>query len=87
MCSNNNGTTTKMERQITENNCSTMRNNFYNIMSKGKNKNYRNIDTNQIKKSKEINQIIKSIQEMQKVRASISNNRKKNNSKTEFQKV
>ena len=87
MCSSNNGTTTKMERQITENNCSTMRNNFYNVMSKGKNKNYRNIDTNQIKKSKEINQIIKSIQEMQKVRASLSNNRKKNNSNTEFQKV
>jgi hypothetical protein len=87
MYTSNNGTNTKMERQITENNCSTMRNNFYNVMSKGKNKNYRNIDTNQIKKSKEINQIIKSIQEMQKVRASISNNRKKNNSKTEFQKV
>ena len=87
ICNSNNGTTTKIERQITENNCSTMRNNFYNIMSKGKNKNYRNIDTNQIKKSKEITQIIKSIQEMQKVRVSLTNNRKKNNSNTDFQKV
>ena len=60
---NNNVVSSRMERPMTESNyCSTMRNNnFYNSVNKNKYKNYKNIDTNQIKKSKEINKIFKSI--------------------------
>ena len=75
---NNNIVTSKMERPIIESNlCSTMRNNVYNSVNKTKNKNYKNIDTNQIKKSKEINKIIKSIQEMQKNKGNYNNNTNK----------
>ena len=81
----NNLITSKVERPATESNLfSTVKNNFYNGINKSKNKNYKNIDTNQIKKSKEINQIIKSIQEMQKVQVN-SNNRKKFSA--EFQQI
>ena len=60
---NNNVVSSRMERPMTESNyCSTMRNNnFYNSVNKNKYKNYKNIDTNPIKKSKEINKIFKSI--------------------------
>ena len=81
----NNLITSKVERPATESNLfSTVKNNFYNGINKSKNKNYKNIDNNQIKKSKEINQIIKSIQEMQKVQVN-SNNRKKFSA--EFQQI
>ena len=74
----NNLITPKVDRPVTESNfCSSVRNNFFNGINKSKNKNYKNIDTNQIKKSKEINQIIKSIQEMQKVQVGTNNNNKK----------
>ena len=70
---NNKGVTPKIERISTENNfCSTMRNISIN-------KNYKNIDTNQIKKSKEINKIIKSIQELQKFHGNFNNTKKKMN--------
>ena len=83
---NNNYVSSKMERPVTESNfCSTVRNNFFNRSSKNKNSNYKNIDMKQIKKSKEINQIIKSIQEMHKIQGNtnnINNNKKRMN--TEF---
>ena len=84
----NNFMPNKVERPITESNfCSTVRNNFFNRSSKNKyyNSNYKNIDLKQIKKSKEINQIIKSIQEVKKVQGNnnnINNNKKRIN--TEF---
>ena len=85
---NNNLITSKVERHITENNfCSTMRNNFFfNRSSKNKNNNYKNIDMKQIKKSKEINQIIKSIQEMNKTQGNFNNTNQNNRKRlnTEF---
>ena len=74
----NNFMSSKIERPITENNfCSTVRNNFFNRSNKNKNYNYKNIDPKQIKKSKEINQIIKSIQEVKKGNINNINNNKK----------
>ena len=79
----NNFMSTKVDRPITESNfCSTVRNNFFNKSNKYKNcksSNYKNIDLKQIKKSKEINQIIKSIQEVKKFQGNINNNRKRMN--------
>ena len=49
----------------------------YNFGNRGKNKNYTNLVANQIKKSVEINKNIKSIQDMHKVRGSLSNNKRK----------
>ena len=73
----------KVERPITESNfCSTVRTNLYNRSNKNKNNFYKNIDTKQIKKSKEINQIIKSIHEMNKFKGNFNNtqnNRKRLN--------
>ena len=84
----NNFISSKVERPITESNfCSTVRNNFFNRSSKNKyyNSNYKNIDLKQIKKSKEINQIIKSIQEVKKVQGNITNiNNNKKRMNTEF---
>ena len=84
----NNFISSKVERPITESNfCSTVRNNFFNRSSKNKyyNSNYKNIDLKQIKKSKEINQIIKSIQEVKKVQGNITNiNNNKKRINTEF---
>ena len=74
---------TKVERPITESNfCSTVRNNLFNRSNKNKSNCYKNIDTKQIKKSKEINQIIKSIHEMNKTKGNFNNtqnNRKRLN--------
>ena len=74
---------TKVERPITESNfCSTVRNNLFNRSNKNKGNCYKNIDTKQIKKSKEINQIIKSIHEMNKTKGNFNNtqnNRKRLN--------
>ena len=85
---NNNFISSKVERPITESNfCSTVRNNFFNRSNKNRfnNNNYKNIDTKQIKKSKEINQIIKSIQEMNKIQGNYNNtNINKKRMNTEF---
>ena len=79
----NNFMSTKVDRPITESNfCTTVRNNFFNKSNKYKNcrsSNYKNIDLKQIKKSKEINKIIKSIQEVKKFQGNVSNNRKRIN--------
>ena len=81
----NNLITTKVERPMTESNfCSTVRNTFFNRSNKYKNNNYKNIDTKQIKKSKEIKQIIKSIHEMNKInQGNINNNNNKKRLNTE----
>ena len=80
---NNNVVSSRMERPMTESNyCSTMRNNnFFNSVNKNKSKNYKNIDTNQIKKSKEINKIIKSIH---KIKGNYNNN---NNATTNNKRI
>ena len=71
----NNMMSTKVERPMTESNfCSTVRNTFFNRSNKYKNNNYKNIDTKQIKKSKEIKQIIKSIHDMNKNNQGNNNN-------------
>ena len=80
---NNHFITSKVERPVTESNfCSTVRNNYFNRSNKNKNNNnnfknynnnYKNIDMKQIKNSKEINQIIKSIQEMNKNQTTYNN--------------
>ena len=73
----------KAERTRTESNFNvTMKNNNnynynYNFGNRGKNKNITNLVANQIKKSAEINKNIKSIQDMHKVRGSLSNNKRK----------
>ena len=72
----NNIMPSRFERPITESNfCSTVRNNFFNRSNKNKNfnNNYKNIDLKQIKQSKELNQIIKSIQEVKKIQGNIKN--------------
>ncbi len=81
---NNNVVSSRMERPMTESNyCSTMRNNnFFNSVNKNKSKNYKNIDTNQIKKSKEINKIIKSIH---KIKGNYNNNN--NNATTNNKRI
>jgi hypothetical protein len=79
---NNNYISTKIERHMTEGNfISSVRNNFYNKSCKNKNNHYKNIDMRQIKKSKDIKQIIKSIQDMNKIQGntnSINNKRRIN---------
>ena len=59
--------TNKIDRPITESNfCSTMRSNFFNKSSKNRQNNYKNLDMKNIKKNKEINQIIRSIHDLNK---------------------
>ena len=57
----------KIDRPITESNfCSTMRSNFFNKSSKNRQNNFKNLDMKNIKKNKEINQIIRSIHDLNK---------------------
>ena len=57
----------KIDRPITESNfCSTVRSNFFNKSSKNRQNNFKNLDMKNIKKNKEINQIIRSIHELNK---------------------
>ena len=59
--------TNKIDRPITESNfSSTVRNNFFNKSSKNRQNNNKNIDLKHLKKNKEINQIIKSIHDLNK---------------------
>ena len=75
---NYNAINSKAERTRTESNFNfTMRNNNYNIGNRNKNKNFKNLVANQIKKSVENNKNIKSIQDMNKVHGSLSNNKRK----------
>ena len=73
---NNNLNNMKAERPRTESNLSsTVRNNFY-MANRSKNKNYKNFDVFQIRKSGEI-KIFKSIQDMQRVHGSLGNDRRR----------
>ena len=73
---NNNLNNMKAERPRTESNLSsTVRNNFY-VANRSKNKNYKNFDAFQIRKSGEI-KIFKSIQDMQRIHGSIGNDRRR----------
>lgn len=73
---NNNLNNMKAERPRTESNLSSkVRNNFY-VANRSKNKNYKNFDAFQIRKSGEI-KIFKSIQDMQRVHGSIGNDRRR----------
>ena len=57
----------KIDRPITESNfCSTVRSNFFNKSSKNRQNNFKNLDMKNIKKNKEINQIIRSIHDLNK---------------------
>ena len=59
--------TNKIDRPITESNfSSTVRNNFFNKSSKNRQNNNKNIDLKHLKKNKEINQIIRSIHDLNK---------------------
>ena len=59
--------TNKIDRPITESNfCSTVRSNFFNKSNKNRQNNFKNIDMKQLKKNKEINQIIRSIHDLNK---------------------
>ena len=59
--------TNKIDRPITESNfCSTVRSNFFNKNGKNRQNNYKNIDMKHLKKNKEINQIIRSIHDLNK---------------------
>jgi len=59
--------TNKIDRPITESNfCSTVRSNFFNKSGKNRQNNYKNIDMKHLKKNKEINQIIRSIHDLNK---------------------
>ena len=59
--------TNKIDRPITESNfCSTVRSNFFNKSGKNRQNNFKNIDMKQLKKSKDINQIIRSIHDLNK---------------------
>ena len=57
----------KIDRPITESNFwSIVRSNFFNKSSKNRQNNYKNLDMKNIKKNKEINQIIRSIHDLNK---------------------
>ena len=59
--------TNKIDRPITESNfCSTVRSNFFNKSNKNRQNNFKNIDMKHLKKNKEINQIIRSIHDLNK---------------------
>ena len=59
--------TNKIDRPITESNfCSTVRSNFFNKSNKNRTNNFKNIDMKNLKKNKEINQIIRSIHDLNK---------------------
>ena len=59
--------TNKIDRPITESNfCSTVRSNFFNKSNKNRQNYFKNIDMKQLKKNKEINQIIRSIHDLNK---------------------
>jgi hypothetical protein len=59
--------TNKIDRPITESNfCSTVRSNFFNKSNKNKQNTFKNVDIKHLKKNKEINQIIRSIHDLNK---------------------
>jgi hypothetical protein len=59
--------TNKIDRPITESNfCSTVRSNFFNKSNKNRTNNFKGVDMKGLKKNKEINQIIRSIHDLNK---------------------